>query len=66
MYNYEAPYATNKVELIGTSASGNLPTIFSTSAQAGSSGDAGDLTITTQDLFIRDWRPDKCFNIWHR
>jgi filamentous hemagglutinin family protein len=46
--------ATGKVELIGTSVDGNIPSVFSTSAQSGSTGDAGDLTITTQDLFVRD------------
>jgi filamentous hemagglutinin family protein len=46
--------ATGKVELIGTSRDVILPTVFSTSAQAGSSGDAGNLAINTQDLFIRD------------
>ena len=46
--------ATGKVEAIGTSVDGGLPTIFSTSAQLGSTGDAGDLTINAQHLFIRD------------
>lgn len=45
--------ARGKIELVGTSALG-IPTIFSTSAQLGSTGDAGDLIINAQDLFIRD------------
>jgi filamentous hemagglutinin family protein len=43
-----------KLELIGSSAKGILPTTFSTSALIGSSGNAGDMTITSQDLFVRD------------
>ncbi|WP_414514010.1 beta strand repeat-containing protein [Nostoc sp. PCC 9305] len=46
--------ATEKVELIGTSADGSVPSVFSTSALAGSTGDAGNLTIKAQDLFVRD------------
>ncbi|WP_375471437.1 beta strand repeat-containing protein, partial [uncultured Nostoc sp.] len=46
--------ATGKVELIGTSADGSVPSVLSTSALAGSTGDAGDLTIKAQDLFVRD------------
>ncbi|MBD2210320.1 filamentous hemagglutinin N-terminal domain-containing protein [Nostoc linckia FACHB-104] len=46
--------ARGKVELIGTSLDGNIPTAFSTSANRGLTGDAGDLTINTQDLFVRN------------
>ncbi|MBD2199643.1 MULTISPECIES: beta strand repeat-containing protein [Calothrix] len=45
---------TGKVELIGTSPDGSVPTVLSTSALAGSTGDAGDLTINVQDLFVQD------------
>ncbi|MBW4688778.1 MAG: filamentous hemagglutinin N-terminal domain-containing protein [Komarekiella atlantica HA4396-MV6] len=45
---------TGKAELIGTSADNNTPSVFSTSALAGSTGDAGDLTVNAQDLFVRD------------
>ncbi|GAA6620132.1 hypothetical protein NUACC26_059480 [Scytonema sp. NUACC26] len=44
--------ASNKVELIGTSADGRAISILNASAQAGSTGNAGDLTITTQDLLM--------------
>ncbi|MDZ8237653.1 S-layer family protein [Nostoc sp. ChiQUE01b] len=46
--------ATGKVELIGTSADVSLFTTLATSAEAGSTGDAGDLAINAQDLFVRD------------
>ncbi|WP_193197998.1 beta strand repeat-containing protein [Nostoc sp. MG11] len=46
--------ATDKVELIGTSLNGNTLSVFSTSALAGSTGNAGDLTINAQDLFVRN------------
>ncbi len=45
---------TGKVELIGTSADGSRNTIVSTSALPGSTGNAGDLTINAQDLFVQD------------
>lgn len=44
--------ASESVELIGTSADGQLPSSLSTQAEG--SGDAGDLTITTGQLIIRD------------
>ncbi len=46
--------ASNKVQLIGTSADGRVISGLATSAQAGLTGDAGSLTINTQDLLVRD------------
>ncbi|WP_017653556.1 beta strand repeat-containing protein [Fortiea contorta] len=46
--------ATGKVELIGTSPDSSVPTVLSTSALAGSTGNAGDLTINAQDLLVKD------------
>ncbi|BAY33525.1 filamentous hemagglutinin-like protein [Nostoc carneum NIES-2107] len=45
---------TGKVELIDTSTDVSIFTTVATSTQAGSTGDAGDLTINAQDLFVRD------------
>ncbi|MBD2607489.1 filamentous hemagglutinin N-terminal domain-containing protein [Scytonema hofmannii FACHB-248] len=42
------------VELIGTGADSRLPSGLSTSAQPNSTGDAGDLTIKTHTLLLRD------------
>jgi large exoprotein involved in heme utilization and adhesion len=46
--------ATDKVELIGTSVNGRLPSALASSAEPGSTGNAGDLTIKTQNLLVRD------------
>ncbi|MUG91175.1 filamentous hemagglutinin N-terminal domain-containing protein [Scytonema sp. UIC 10036] len=46
--------ASNKVQLIGTSADGRVISGLATSAQAGLTGDAGSLTVNTQDLLVRD------------
>ncbi|MBD2207423.1 filamentous hemagglutinin N-terminal domain-containing protein [Calothrix sp. FACHB-1219] len=45
---------SNKVQLIGTSADGRSLSALGASAGSGSTGDAGDLTINTQDLLVRD------------
>jgi filamentous hemagglutinin family protein len=42
------------VQLIGTSADGQLPTGLFASAQRNSTGDAGDLTIKTNTLLVKD------------
>ncbi|NJR17503.1 MAG: filamentous hemagglutinin N-terminal domain-containing protein [Calothrix sp. CSU_2_0] len=46
--------ADRGVQLIGTSTNGRLNSILSTSANQGLTGNAGDLTIDTQDLLVRD------------
>ncbi|AFZ01966.1 filamentous hemagglutinin N-terminal domain-containing protein [Calothrix sp. PCC 6303] len=46
--------ASRQVELVGTSKNVSLISGLFASAQSGSIGDAGDLTINTQNLFIRD------------
>ncbi|MBU7585992.1 MAG: filamentous hemagglutinin N-terminal domain-containing protein [Nostoc sp. TH1S01] len=46
--------ATDTVELTGVSADGQLPSDLATLAEAGSTGDAGDLTVTTRQLIIND------------
>ncbi|QLE41831.1 filamentous hemagglutinin N-terminal domain-containing protein [Nostoc sp. C052] len=46
--------ATGSVQLIGTTANGNLPSALSTNTGVGSTGNAGDLRITTKDLFVQD------------
>ncbi|KYC35221.1 hypothetical protein WA1_08670 [Scytonema hofmannii PCC 7110] len=46
--------ASNNVQLIGTSADGSVASGLGTPASRGSTGDAGDLTITTKDLSVRD------------
>ncbi|YAG07972.1 filamentous hemagglutinin N-terminal domain-containing protein [Nostoc sp. DSM 114167] len=46
--------AANKVQLIGTSADGRILSGLGASAQAGITGDAGSLTVKTQDLLVRD------------
>ncbi|MBD2203392.1 filamentous hemagglutinin N-terminal domain-containing protein [Calothrix sp. FACHB-1219] len=45
---------SNKVQLVGTSADGRFLSALGTSANQGSTADAGDLIITTQDLLVRD------------
>jgi large exoprotein involved in heme utilization and adhesion len=45
--------ASDSVELIGTRADGRFPSALSSSAEEGS-GDAGDLTIDTSRLLVRD------------
>ncbi|NEP00174.1 MAG: filamentous hemagglutinin N-terminal domain-containing protein [Symploca sp. SIO2E9] len=47
-------FASEEVQLMGTSADGELPTFLSSESQAGSTGDAGDLTIETGKLLITD------------
>ncbi|MEH2137648.1 two-partner secretion domain-containing protein [Nostoc sp.] len=42
------------VQLIGVSANGRSGSGLNTSAKLGSTGDAGDLTINTQQLLVRD------------
>nr|WP_322718865.1 filamentous hemagglutinin N-terminal domain-containing protein [Nostoc sp. ChiQUE02]MDZ8231856.1 filamentous hemagglutinin N-terminal domain-containing protein [Nostoc sp. ChiQUE02] len=42
------------VQLIGTSADGQFPSGLFTSAQPNSTGDAGDLTVKTNTLLVRD------------
>ncbi|WP_414574029.1 filamentous hemagglutinin N-terminal domain-containing protein [Nostoc sp. CCY 9925] len=42
------------VQLIGTSADGQFPSGLSTSARPNSTGDAGDLTVKTNTLLVRD------------
>ncbi|MDZ8138081.1 MAG: S-layer family protein [Nostoc sp. DedQUE04] len=42
------------VQLIGTTADSQFPSGFFTTAYIGATGDAGDLTINTQQLFVRD------------
>ncbi|MEH1940494.1 MAG: filamentous hemagglutinin N-terminal domain-containing protein [Nostoc sp.] len=42
------------VQLIGTSADGSFPSALGASAQRNSTGDAGDLTIKTNTLLVRD------------
>lgn len=46
--------ATNSVQVIGTSADNRLLSALNTSTNQGSTGNAGDLTIKTQDLLVRD------------
>ncbi|BAZ02748.1 filamentous hemagglutinin-like protein [Tolypothrix tenuis PCC 7101] len=46
--------ASGKVQLIGRSADNSSPSGLNSAAARGSTGDAGDLTINAQDLFIRD------------
>ncbi|NJO64466.1 MAG: filamentous hemagglutinin N-terminal domain-containing protein, partial [Richelia sp. RM2_1_2] len=46
--------ASGKVELIGRSADNSSPSGLISAAAQGSTGDAGDLTINAEDLFIRD------------
>ena len=44
-----------EVQIIGTSANGNFPSgLFATSGNPNSTGDAGDLTIKTNTLLVRD------------
>ncbi|MDZ7958687.1 MAG: filamentous hemagglutinin N-terminal domain-containing protein [Aulosira sp. DedQUE10] len=45
---------SNNVQLIGTSSTGRFVSVLGASANQSSTGDAGDLTITTQDLLVRD------------
>ncbi len=45
---------SGKVELIGRSADNSSPSGLISAAAQGSTGDAGDLTINVEDLFIRD------------
>jgi large exoprotein involved in heme utilization and adhesion len=42
------------VQVIGTTANGQIPSILSASTQPNSTGDAGDLTIKTKTLLVRD------------
>ncbi|BBD66022.1 filamentous hemagglutinin outer membrane protein [Nostoc commune NIES-4072] len=42
------------VQLIGTSADGQYPSVLAASAQRNSKGDAGNLTIKTNTLLVRD------------
>ncbi|MCC5637168.1 filamentous hemagglutinin N-terminal domain-containing protein [Nostoc sp. CHAB 5844] len=46
--------AADSVELIGRSADGQLPSDLATLAEAGSTGNAGNLTVTTRQLNIKD------------
>lgn len=46
--------AKDLVELIGTTADGRFPTAIGTSAQRGSTGDGGNLSIKAGQLIIRD------------
>jgi filamentous hemagglutinin family protein len=46
--------ASRQIELVGTSKNVSLISGLFASAQSGSIGDAGDLTINTPNLFIRD------------
>jgi large exoprotein involved in heme utilization and adhesion len=46
--------ASQQVQVIGTSADGRYPSVLGASAVPGSSGNAGDLTITTNTLLVRD------------
>jgi filamentous hemagglutinin family protein len=46
--------ASGSVQVIGTSADGLLGSSLATSAQSDSTGNAGDLTINTPDLLVRD------------
>ncbi|WP_276751701.1 beta strand repeat-containing protein [Chlorogloeopsis fritschii] len=46
--------ATDEIQVIGTSPRGQSPTKLSTSALPGSTGTAGDLTINTATLIVRD------------
>ncbi len=46
--------ASQQVQLIGESADGRVASALSTSAQPGASGKAGDLTINTGTLLMRD------------
>ncbi|GAA6617547.1 filamentous hemagglutinin N-terminal domain-containing protein [Scytonema sp. NUACC26] len=46
--------ASNQVEVIGKSLNGRATSSLSAQANSGSTGDAGNLTITTQDLVLRD------------
>ncbi|BAY88995.1 filamentous hemagglutinin N-terminal domain-containing protein [Tolypothrix sp. PCC 7601] len=46
--------ASGKVQLIGRSSDNSSPSGLNSAAAQGSTGDAGDLTINAQDLFIRD------------
>ncbi|MDZ7960755.1 MAG: S-layer family protein [Aulosira sp. DedQUE10] len=46
--------ASRQIELVGTSKDVRIVSGLFASAQQGSIGDAGDLTINTQNLFIRD------------
>jgi large exoprotein involved in heme utilization and adhesion len=47
-------YASRQVQLIGTSADGQFVSALGASAEPGSSGKAGDLTINTDTLLVRD------------
>jgi large exoprotein involved in heme utilization and adhesion len=42
-----------RVELIGSSSDGRFPSSLLSSTNAGSTGDAGDLTVTTKDLLLQ-------------
>ena len=46
--------ASGGVQLIGTSADGQFPSVLAASAQSGSSGNGGNLTINTGTLLVRD------------
>jgi filamentous hemagglutinin family protein len=46
--------AANRVQLTGTSVDGRFSSTLSTSANQGATGNAGDLTIKTQDLLVQD------------
>jgi filamentous hemagglutinin family protein len=46
--------ASGNVELIGTSTDGNASSALRSFTLSGSTGDAGNLTITTQNLFVQD------------
>jgi filamentous hemagglutinin family protein len=46
--------ASNQVQLIGTSANGRVSSGLFASAEQGSSGKAGDLTINTGTMLVRD------------
>jgi len=46
--------AADSIELIGISADGQLPSDLATLAESASTGDAGDLTVTTRQLIIQD------------
>ncbi|MBW4564984.1 MAG: S-layer family protein [Mojavia pulchra JT2-VF2] len=46
--------ATDSVQVIGESASGQFPSgLFTSSSRSNATGDAGELTINTRELFIR-------------
>ena len=46
--------ARDSIEIIGTLADGSSPSGFSTSAEVGSSGDGGSLSINTEKLSLQD------------